>query len=96
MKLQYTSQSVDDLRRLHDFVAPNNPLAARKIAIEIQQAAEKLKAFPKIGLPVARAADPNLLRDLYIGQYTNRYQITSAELIHILRIWHNKETEKDF
>ena len=39
MKLQYTPQAVDDLKRLHDFVVLKSPLAARKIAIEIQDAA---------------------------------------------------------
>lgn len=95
MKLRYTPESIDDLRRLYDFIAPKNPLAARKVAIEIQEAAEKLKSFPKIGLPVAKAVEPDLLRDLYIGNYTLRYLIASPPEILILRIWHNKEIEKD-
>ncbi len=95
MKLQYTPQAVGDLQRLHDFVAPKNPLAAKKIAIEIQEAAKRLKVFPKIGLPVSASPNPDILRDLYIGNYTIRYQISSSELILVLRIWHNKEIEKD-
>lgn len=95
MKLFYTPQAIGDLRRLHDFVASKSPLAARKAAIEIQEAAERLRAFPKIGLPVSRAEDPDLLRDLYIGNYTLRYQVSSFETIHILRIWHSKENEKN-
>ncbi len=94
MRLVYTPAAVEDLKRLHEFVAPKSPLAARKIAIEIQQAAEKLKIFPYIGLPVSRAPRPDLLRDLYIEQYTIRYLI-SDESIQILRIWHHKEVEKD-
>ena len=95
MKLQYTPQAVGDLQRLYDFVADKSPLAARKVAIEVQEAAERLKAFPKIGLPVSRATNPELIRDLYIGNYTVRYQIASSTLIQVLRIWHNKEVEKD-
>ena len=95
MKLQYTPQAVGDLQRLHDFVAPKNPLAARKIAIDIQDAANRLKIFPKIGLPVSASPDPDSLRDLYIGDYTIRYQIASPKLINVLRIWHNKEIAKD-
>ena len=95
MKLQYTPQAVGDLQRLHDFVACKNVLAARKVAIEIQDAANRLKTFPKIGLPVSASPDPDLFRDLYIGNYTIRYQIASPELIYVLRIWHNKEIEKD-
>ena len=95
MKLQYTPQAVDDLKRLHDFVVLKSPLAARKIAIEIQDAAERLKHFPEIGLPVLASPTPECFRDLYIGNYTIRDQIKSSGLIYILRIWHNKETEKD-
>ena len=95
MKLKYSPESVSDLQRLHDFVAHKNPLSARKIAVEIQQAAEKLKLFPQVGLPVSRAESPELIRDLYVGNYTLRYLISSGELIYVLRVWHNKEIEKD-
>jgi len=95
MKVRYSPKSVKDLQRLHGFVAEKSLLSARKIAIEIQEGVEKLKSFPKIGLPVAKAPTPDLIRDLYVGNYTLRYQISSLELIHILRIWHNKEIEKD-
>lgn len=95
MKLQYSQQAVWDLQRLYEFVAPKNSLAARKVAIEIQEAAEKLKTFSKIGLPVSRAPNPDVIRDLYVGNYTLRYQISSPNNIQVLRIWHNKEIEKD-
>ena len=95
MKLKYSPESVSDLKRVYDFIAQKSSLSARKIAIEIQEAAEKLKLFPQIGLPVSMAENPELIRDLYVGNYTIRYLISSDEVIYILRIWHNKEIEKD-
>ncbi len=95
MKIKYSPQSIFDLKRLHDYVADKNPLSARKIAIEIQESVEKLKHFPNIGLPVSRADNPEKIRDLYVGKYTQRYQIESGELIYVLRIRHNKEIEKN-
>lgn len=95
MKLQYTPEAVEDLKRLYDFVATKNALSARKTAIEIQEVAQKLKAFPKIGLPVSASPNADLIRDLYVGNYTIRYKIAYPELTQVLRIWHNKETEKD-
>ena len=88
MKLKYSPESVSDLKRVYDFIAQKNSLSARKIAIEIQEAAEKLKLFPQIGLPVSRAENPELIRDLYVGNYTIRYLICSDEVLYILRIWH--------
>lgn len=86
MKLKYSPQSIADLQRLHDFIADKSPLSARKTAIEIQEGAEKLKQFPKVGLPVSRAEDSGLVRDLYLGSYTIRYLISGDNVIFILRI----------
>jgi toxin ParE1/3/4 len=95
MKLKYSPQSVADLQRLYEFIAVKNRLGARKIAVEIQECAEKLKLFPLIGLPVTRAENSNEVRDLYVGNYTLRYFIKNIDTVYVLRIWHNKEIEKD-
>ncbi len=94
MKINFTLESINDLKRLREFIEVKNPPAAQRIANELLAGIEKLKAFPKIGLPVRRAPDPETIRDLYIGHYTVRYLI-SSNAIFILRIWHGKEIEKD-
>lgn len=94
MKLQYTPEAVEDLKRLHDFVATKNALSARKTAIEIQEAAQRLKAFPKIGLPVSASPNADLIRDLYVGSYTIRYKIAYPELIQVLRVWHKSNRKR--
>ena len=94
MKVRYSPESVEDLHRVVEFVEVKNPFAARRIAIDLQEGVDKLKQFSKIGLPVLKAPDPEQIRDLYIGSYTVRYLIND-EIIYILRIWHNKENEKD-
>ena len=94
MKIRYSPEAIDDLQRVVEFVEVNTPFAARRIAIDLQEGVDKLKQFPKIGLPVLKASDPEQVRDLYIGNYTVRYLITD-EIIYVLRIWHNKENEKD-
>ncbi|MGM0677449.1 MAG: type II toxin-antitoxin system RelE/ParE family toxin [Pseudomonadota bacterium] len=94
MKIRYSPESVDDLCRMVEFVEVKNPFAARRIAIDLQEGIDKLKQFPKIGLPVLKASDPELIRDLYISRYTVRYLIAD-EMIYILRIWHNKENERN-
>ena len=94
MKVRYSSESIDDLHRVVEFVEAKNPFAARRIAIDLQEGIERLKQFPKIGLPVLKAPDPEQIRDLYIVNYTVRYLIAD-EIIYILRVWHNKENEKN-
>jgi len=94
MKVRYSSESIDDLHRVVEFVEEKNPFAARRIAIDLQEGVEKLKQFPKIGLPVLKASDPEQIRDLYITNYSVRYLI-AEEIIYVLRIWHDKENERD-
>ena len=94
MKLSFTPESVADLSRLREFIESKNPIAAQRIANELLRGIEKLKAFPEIGLKVTRAPQPQLNRDLFIGNYTVRYLIGDNE-IYILRLWHGKEIEKN-
>ena len=94
MKIRYSPEAIDDLQRLVEFVEDKNPFAARRIAINLQEGVDKLKQFPRIGLPVLKASDPEQVRDLYISNYTVRYLITD-EIIYVLRVWHNKENEKN-
>lgn len=58
MKVRYSPESVDDLHRVVEFIEGKNPSAARRIAVKLQEGVEKLKQFPKIGLPVLKASDP--------------------------------------
>lgn len=94
MKVRYSSESIADLQRVLEFIEDRNPFAARRIALDIQEGVDKLKHFPRIGLPVLKSPDPGQIRDLYIGKYTVRYLIADTT-IFILRIWHNRENEKN-
>ena len=94
MKVKYSPESLADLERVVEFLESENLYAARRVAIDLQKAVDRLKQFPQIGLPVLKAPDPEQIRDLYVGHYTARYLIAN-ETIYILRIWHNKEDEKN-
>ncbi|HBR98096.1 MAG TPA: plasmid stabilization protein [Gammaproteobacteria bacterium] len=94
IEVKYSPESIGDLRRVVEFVEAKNPYAARRIAIDLQEGVSRLKQFPQIGLPVIKAADPEKIRDLYVGDYTVRYLI-NENTIYMLRVWHNKENEKN-
>ncbi len=94
MKIDYSPESIRDLVRLREFIEQKNPQAARRVANAILEGIEKLKIFPNMGLPVNRAPDPKVIRDLYVGKYTIRY-LVSKDSIYILRLWHGMEIEKD-
>ena len=94
MKVEFSQESIEDLTRLREFIQHKNPLAARRISAELLEGIERLKQFPQIGLTVMSAPDPENIRDLIVGDYTVRY-LLAENLIFILRVWHNKENEKN-
>jgi len=94
MTISYSPESVQDLFRLREFIEEKNPIAAERISGELLAGINKLKIFPKIGLPVRRAPDPEVIRDLFVNHYTVRYLLGRYD-ITILRVWHSKEIEKD-
>ncbi len=94
MRIRFTVEAIRDLDRLRAFVEDKNPHAARRIAAELLDGIENLGRFPDMGLPVSRAPEPRLMRDLFVGTYTVRY-LRDENSIIILRIWHGKESGKD-
>ncbi len=90
MKLSYSREAIIDLIRLREFIATKNPEAAKKIAKSLRKGISQLKTFPYFGVEVEQAPNPEMIRDLIIGNYIARYLIY-AKQIYILRVWHHKE-----
>lgn len=93
MKLVYTDDAIDDLKRLREFIAVHNPMAAAKIASELVGKIELLPDFPEIGAPVEMAPVPDSVRDMVFGKYIVRYSV-HASIIIVLRVWHGLEGER--
>ena len=86
----YSQEAIADLIRLREFIAIKNPQAAQKVAKSIRKGISQLKTFPYLGIEVEQAPNPEMIRDLIIGNYIARYLI-HAKQIYILRVWHHKE-----
>jgi len=94
MNLIYTVDAVEDLSRVREFIEVHNPLAAQRISAELIEGITTLAEYPKVGHPVPKAPDPEITRDLIIGDYIVRY-ILSKNVIGILRIWHHREDREN-
>ena len=90
MRISYTPESIAELKRLREFIEVKNPLAAQRVATSILKGISQLKTFPYLGVEVQQAPNPEMVRDLIIGNYIARYLICSKK-IDILRVWHHKE-----
>jgi plasmid stabilization system protein ParE len=90
MRISYSPESIEDLYRLREFIEINNPRAAQTTAASILKGIKQLKSFPYLGVEVPQAPNPEVIRDLIIGNYIIRYLVNGDE-IYILRVWHHKE-----
>jgi len=93
VKLVYTAEAIDDLKRLRESIAVHNPLAAARVATELVSKIELLPDFPKMGTPVEMAPVPDSVRDMVFGKYVVRYSVHASAII-ILRVWHGLEGER--
>lgn len=87
MEIKFSAGAVKDLIRLREFIAVNNPLAAERISLRLQQAIGKLANYPDIGHPIEELDG---VRELVAGNYVVRY-LHNDEEISVLRIWYGKE-----
>lgn len=93
MKLVYTDEAIEDLKRLREFIAVHNPPAAGRVATELVNKIELLPDFPRMGTPVEVAPVPDSIRDMVFGKYVVRYSVHVSAII-ILRVWHELEGER--
>lgn len=87
MKLLFTHSAQRDLMRLRDFIAENDPQAARRISQRLVTSINRLADQPEMGIDVEELPGT---QDLITGDYIVRYALLEED-IYILRIWHGKE-----
>jgi len=93
VKLVYTDEAIEDLKRFREFIAVHDPSAAGRIATELVSKIELLPDFPRMGTPVEMAPVPDSIRDMIFGKYVVRYSVHVSAII-ILRVWHELEGER--
>jgi toxin ParE1/3/4 len=83
----WQASALADIRRILDYIAAENPAAARRIAQELVLAGDSLELFPQRG----RAGLVPGTRELVaIRPYVVVYEV-AAENVRILRIWHSAQ-----
>ena len=78
----------DDLRKVVEYIAQNNPVAARAMGYRLIAAVESLQEFPRRARVVPEYGRDNL-REVIVGSYRVVVQLNaSATTITVVRIWH--------
>lgn len=87
MRLRWTQLALGDFENAHDYIAQDNPKAAREIAERVLEATRRLLDYPHIG----RIGEDEDTREWRVQRtpYLLVYRI-NGEFIEILRVWHMK------
>jgi plasmid stabilization system protein ParE len=91
-QVSWLPQALDDIARLHDFLADKNSTAARNALLCIKTAAQQLEQFPQIGRLMD---DETERREIFAafgaGAYVLRYRLDANGDVVVIRVWHSRE-----
>jgi len=90
MKLRYAPRAKLDIAEIHDYIAQENPQAAKRVILLIRKAAESLPQNPQIG----RAGRIAGTRELTVGRFpfmlAHRIEPEEIQILavaHTARLW---------
>ena len=90
MKLKWTRLALQDMQYLHDYIAEDNPIAARKMVSRLFEAVQKLKKHPGMG----RAGRCEGTRELILAKTpyivvcaVKENEIQIVAVIHVAMRW---------
>ncbi len=86
-EIRWTEEAHGWLRDIFDYIAAENPDAARNVVRGIYEKVQILRRFPEIGY-VYRAEPEGEVRILLYGHYRIAYLITGSKDIDVLGIFH--------
>ncbi|MGA3171897.1 MAG: type II toxin-antitoxin system RelE/ParE family toxin [Chthoniobacteraceae bacterium] len=94
-KVIWSEAALTDLRKICEWIAQDNPQAARRIGQGILDHVRILTSFPFIGPAYPRGAG-GPLREIVLRSYRIFYDISeSAHSVEILHVWHGAREEPE-
>ena len=93
MHILWSPEALEDLSSLREYIAQDDPVAARRIALRIIRAVEELlRANPELG----RSGRVSGTRELVVGKtpYIVPYRVRDNSL-QILRVYHSSQSRPD-
>lgn len=86
-RVSWTSQALDDLEAIGDFIARDAPSFAQVFVDRVFQAVERLENFPLSGRIVPEISQEDI-REIIFGSYRIVYLVSEDE-INILTVFHS-------
>ena len=89
-ELKWLPEALEDLERLHQFLAERSPKAARRAARAILNGADRLSELPEVGRPMDDGRREWFI-PFGVGAYVLRYRIDPDGCPVVIRVWHSRE-----
>ena len=89
MTISWSAAAEADLGRLYDFLAEKNDEVAAETLMQLIEAPERLRAFPRRGSRLSEF-NPREVREFRVACYLLRYELSGAD-IYVLRLFHARE-----
>ena len=84
MQIKWTKRASKNLQTVIDYIAHDNPIAARSFLVELLQKVDHLRSFPMLGRPGV----VSLTRELVVHHNYIAYYRIKQERVEILRVIH--------
>ena len=95
MRRELSRRALADSKRLHDFLAQKNPLAAQRAINALLEAMQSLEVFPERGRPTDAPGIRELLVRFGSSSYVIRYEYSrDTDTLIVLRMWHGREDRR--
>jgi plasmid stabilization system protein ParE len=88
--LRWLPEALEDVERLHSFLAEISPGAARRAAAAILAGADHLAEHPRIGRPLGDGRR-EWFAPFGVGAYVLRYRLDENGNPVVVRVWHSRE-----
>ena len=88
--VKWTDHAKAQLRHIHDYIAEDSPLYARRVSEELVQKTIGLDELPRKGHKVPELNE-DVVRELGLYSYRIIYEIKSEHLIEVLAVIHKRQ-----
>lgn len=88
--VKWTAHAKTQVRHIHDYIAQDSPLYARRVSEELVKKTIGLDELPRKGRKVPELNE-DAVRELSLYSYRILYEIKSDELIDVLAVIHKRQ-----
>jgi toxin ParE1/3/4 len=90
-RVLWSESALERVTEFLDFIAEENPAAAKRVIEDLRQRVGLLADQPRMGRPLLEGIDPDLRR-LIVGKYVVVYRIQeNRRIIDIVAVRHSRE-----